>query len=206
MAIKSPAKKGEEEHVLDDLMVIQLRGLYDVEAQVVKAMPRFAKKAADAGLKEQCGQMQAEAEKRTKLLEGIFVKLEIKPQKLPSAAIRGLMEDADWIVKNIVGGVAIDAGLLAALQGVQRYLLAMYSTALSWAKMLEFRETAEILQGIVHDADERSSALDELAASRVDEAAIGEDEDEEKTNDENEDDEDADEENGEDGPEEDDDD
>jgi ferritin-like metal-binding protein YciE len=168
-------EKQEEEHVLEDLLIIQLRGLYDVEVQLAKALPKLAKKGTNQALKDAIEQSRAQTENCAKRLEGAFEVLEVKAQKLPSAAVRGLIEDADWITKNILGAAAIDVGLVAALQAIQHYRLALYGAAFEWAKLLEIQGVVDILEEIVHDADEGLEILDELAGSKINEEALGED-------------------------------
>ncbi len=176
MPTKTVAKKQEEEHVLEDLLVIQLRGLYDVETQLAKVLPRIIKKGTNPALRDALEEYRARAENYVKRLEEAFRILEIKAQKLPSAAVRGLIEDADWVTKNILGGPAIDVSLVAAFQAVQHYKLALYSAAFEWAKLLEIQEVIDILEETIHDADESLEILDELAGSKINEEALGKDE------------------------------
>ncbi len=172
MPTKTGVKKQEEEHVLEDLLVIQLRGLYDVETQLAKVLPKIIKKGTNPALREALEEYRAQTENYAKRLEGAFRILEIKAQKLPSAAIRGLIEDADWITKNILGGPAIDVGLVVAFQAIQHYKLALYSAAFEWAKLLEVQEVIDILEETMHDADESLEMLDELAGSKINEGAL----------------------------------
>lgn len=182
------SRKKEEEHVLEDLLVVQLRGMYDVETQLAKTLPRIIKKVTNTEFKESLEQYRAQTEHYVGRLEEVFAKLEVKPQKLPSAAIRGLMEDADWIAKNIMGAAAVDVGLAAVLQGVQRYRFALYGTAFAWAKLLEIQGIVDILEESMHDADESIGALDEIAESKLNKAAVGEEDDEEAEGEEEEED------------------
>ena len=175
MPTKTTAKKQEEEDILEDLLVVQLRGIYDVETQLAKALPKLIKKGSNPDLKAALEQCRAQTEHYARRLEDAFAKLEAKAQKLPSAAVRGLLEDADWVTKNILGAAAIDAALVAALQAIQHYKLALYGAAFEWAKLLELQEVIDILEETIHDTDEGLEILDELAGSKINEAALGED-------------------------------
>jgi ferritin-like metal-binding protein YciE len=176
MPTKTITKKQEDEHVLEDLLIIQLRGIYDVETQLAKVLPRIIKKGTNPALKEAFEQYRAQTEVYVKRLEEAFELLEVKAQKLPSAAIRGLIEDADWIAKNILGVAAIDVGLVAALQAIQHYKLALYGAAFEWAKLLDIKGVVDILEETMHDADEGLEALDELAGSKINEEALADEE------------------------------
>ena len=176
MPTKITTKKQEDEHVLEDLLIIQLRGIYDVEAQLTKALPRIIKKGTNPALKEAFEQYRGQTETYVKRLEEAFELLEVKAQKLPSAAIRALIEDTDWIAKNILGAAAIDVGLVAALQAIQHYKLALYGAAFEWAKLLDIKGVVDLLEETMHDSDEGLEALDELAGSKINEEALQDEE------------------------------
>jgi len=184
--------KKKETHDLGDLFAIQLRGLYDIETHLAKALPKITKKGTSPVLKEALEQYCAQIEDHVRRLEDLFEVLHVKAQKLPSAAIRGLVEDADWVAKNVYGSAAIDVGLVSALQAIQHYKVALYSTAFEWAKLLEHQEVIDILEETMHDADEGLEMFDELAGSKLNEEALAgeradsDDESEESSDDEEE--------------------
>jgi len=127
-------------------------------------------------LKEVFEQYRAQTEVYAKRLDEAFELLEVRAQKLPSAAIRGLIEDADWVAKNILGDAAIDVGLVAALQAIQHYKLALYGAAFEWAKLLDIKGVVDLLEETMHDSDEGLEALDELAGSKINEEALQDEE------------------------------
>ncbi len=133
-----PEEPAEEEDTLEDLLVLQLREMYDVATEIKKMLPKIMKKIAHPELQDRCEAQRAAAEDRARQLEGIFLKMEITPQKFPSAAVRGLAEDAEWTGKNLSGASVRDAGLAATLRLVQHYELVLYVEASSWAERLEF--------------------------------------------------------------------
>jgi ferritin-like metal-binding protein YciE len=195
MPTKNQTKKQETEHTLEDLLIVQLRGLYDVETQLAKTLPRIIKKGTNVALKDALEHERAQTEIHKKRLEDIFEVLHAKAQKLPSGTIRGLIEDVDWITKNILGTAAIDVGLAGAFQAVQHYKIALYGTAFEWAKLLEFQEVIDILEETMHDTDEGLELLDELAGSTLNEAALGGDEEDSASDEDNDGEEDEEEDN-----------
>src|SRR5581483_11135905 len=99
----------QSEMTLRELLMTKLRSLYDVENQLVKALPKMAKKAGDADLRHGFEKHEKQTEDHVSRLERVFEMLETKPQKLQSDAIRGIVADADWVMKNVKGDATLDA-------------------------------------------------------------------------------------------------
>ena len=166
-------KKVEREMTLEDLLVTKLKALYDVENQLVKALPKLAKKADHEDLRRGFERHAKQTEGHVGRLERGFDILEIRPQKLQSDAIRGLIADADWVIKNVKGDAALDANLVAAAQYIEYYEIAGYESALAWAKLLDMVDLADLLQETLDEERETSDELMELAIAEVNERALG---------------------------------
>jgi ferritin-like metal-binding protein YciE len=181
-----PNKKNTPD-TLDTLLLNKLKTLYDVEIQLVKALPKMVKKSTDAGLKEGFEDHLRQTENHVDRLDRAFKVLGVKPQKLQSEAIRGLIADAEWVIKNVHGEEALDANLIAAAQYVEHYEIAGYGAAFAWAQLLGRTEIAELLEQTLHEEEETADALNDLAAGKINEAALGESEGEEQEEDDEED-------------------
>ena len=168
------AKKSVPEMNLHDLLVIKLQVLYDVETQLVKALPKMAKNSSDEDLKAGFEEHLAQTMGQVNRLERIFAMLDMKPKKLRSESIRGLILDADWVIKNVNGDTALDANLIAAAQSVEHYEIAGYSGAHTWATELGHTEIADLLQETLDEETAAEAKLTELAASRIDHMALPE--------------------------------
>jgi ferritin-like metal-binding protein YciE len=169
-----------EEMMLEDLLVIKLKTLYDVESQLVKALPKMAKKASDAGLRRGFERHAKQTQEHVDRLERAFAELETKPQKLACDGVHGIIVDAEWGMKNIKGTAALDANLIAAGQYAEYYEIAGYRTAVAWARLLDFNEVADLLQETLDEEQETSDELTDLASSKIDEEAMGGEDDEEE--------------------------
>lgn len=162
----------QEDDTLVDLLAVQLRGMYDVEMQIIKTIPKIIKMATNERLGGACDRYRLAAGDRLKQLEEVFVKMEIKPAKLPSAAVRGLAEDMDWIGKNMVGCTIVDAGLAASVRLLQRYEITLYVEAASWAERLDLREVAGVLEEAAHEMAEDIRSFEESVARVLDDNAV----------------------------------
>ena len=157
---------------LGDIFVTKLGALLDVEQQLVKALPKMAKHATDADLRSGIEKHLDQTKEHAARLEKAFALLEVKPPKIKCDAIRGLVADGEWVMKNVKGDEALDANIIAAAQYVEHYEIAGYDSALAWAKLLDCREVANLLAQTLQEERETSGELSELAQSRVNERAL----------------------------------
>ncbi len=181
---------------LRELLTAKIQALYDVENQLVKALPRLIKKASDDDLKNAIDLHLKETEGHVERLEQVFEQLAEDPKKLKSEAIRGLIDDADWVVKNIDEPAVRDAGIIAAASYAEHYEMAGYTAAREWAKLLDEKEVAELLDANLKEEMAADQKLMRLATERLNEQAhaIDEEEEDDETEDDEEDDSDEDEE------------
>lgn len=174
-ATKKSQKAGQEGDTLFELLLTKLKSLYDVENQLVKALPKMAKNATDPDLKMGFEKHLKQTQEHVARLERAFEMLEKKPQKLAVEGMRGMIADAEWIIKNVNGEEALDASLIAAAQCVENYEMASYQSAVQWANLLEQSDIAELLQRTLDEEEETSDELAELASSKIDEGAMASD-------------------------------
>src|SRR5688572_19674304 len=91
MQRRRPAMEMES---LQDLMLEELKDLYNAEAQLLKAMPRMAKKASNEQLKEAFETHMRETEGQVERLEQVFEALGEKAKGKKCHAMEGLIKEA----------------------------------------------------------------------------------------------------------------
>src|SRR5690606_40178094 len=126
---------------LEQLFLHQLKDLYDVESQIIKALPKMAKKASSSELKKAFEIHLKETEEQKKRLEECFKELGEKPSAAKCAGIRGIIEEGEELMKKLEEP-AMDAGLVASAQRVEHYEMAAYGTARTFASQLGHEEMA----------------------------------------------------------------
>jgi ferritin-like metal-binding protein YciE len=131
---------------LNDLLIQKLSALYDIENHLVKALPKMAKAATDQALKEGFRNHLTETRTHVHRLEKAFKVLGEKPKKLKAEAIRGLVKDGEWVIKNVKPEAALDSNLVRAAQYVEHYEMAGYMGAIAWANILGEKEVRDILE------------------------------------------------------------
>lgn len=150
---------------LRELFVTKVKALYDIESELVEALPKMAEKATDPDLKEAFQHHLEETEFQVKRLEDIFDLLSEDREKLETEAIRGLVKDAEWLMKNVEEGDALDAALIGAAHAVEHYEMAKYMGAQEWAEMLGDEGVASLLEETFEEEQQASEKLTELGTT-----------------------------------------
>jgi ferritin-like metal-binding protein YciE len=165
---------------LAKLLEDQLKDLYSAENQLVKALPKMAKKASSKGLKHAFTSHLDETKNQVERLDEIGQTLDIKLSGKKCKAMEGLVEEGAEVLEAEGPGPVIDSALIAAAQRVEHYEISAYGTARAFAQQLGHDEVAELLQETLDEesaADEKLNSLseDELLpmAAEVEQAVGG---------------------------------
>jgi ferritin-like metal-binding protein YciE len=162
------------------LLEDQLKDLYSAETQLVKALPKLAKKASSNGLKEAITSHLEETKHHVERLDEIGQALEIKLAGKRCKAMEGLIEEGAEVIDAEGPGPVLDLGLIAAAQRVEHYEISAYGTARTLADQLGHEDIVDLLQETLDEesaADEKLTSLSEeeilSAAAEVEEAVGG---------------------------------
>jgi ferritin-like metal-binding protein YciE len=161
------------------LLEDQLKDLYSAENQLVKALPKMAKKASSKGLKQAITSHLEETKIHVERLEEIGQTLDVKLSGKRCKAMEGLIEEGAEALEAEGPGPVIDSALIAAAQRVEHYEMAAYGTARTFAEQLGHNGAVELLQQTLDEesaADEKLSSLseDEILPMAVElEEAVG---------------------------------
>jgi len=160
---------------LHELLVEQLRDMYDAEKQLVKALPKMAKNAESEDLADAFRSHLGETETQVTRLEEAFGIMGIPAKGKSCKAMKGLLEEGNEAMKEDEKGEMRDLAMIAAAQRVEHYEISAYGTARTLAEQLELDEVAELLQQTEDEEKQADEKLTECAVAIYDTA---EDEDE----------------------------
>ena len=164
----------KEPKQLDELFHDTLKDIYYAEKKILSALPKMAKAAQNEDLTAAFEKHQAETEEQISRLEQVFELIDQKPQGKKCAAIEGILEEGQEIIKEYKGSPALDAGLVSAAQAVEHYEIARYGTLRTWAEELGLDDAAKLLQETLDEEEATDQALTELAESVVNQEAQSE--------------------------------
>jgi len=164
----------KEPKQLDELFHDTLKDIYYAEKKILSALPKMAKAAHNDDLRAAFEKHKTETEGQIDRLEQVFQLIEQKPQGKKCAAIEGILEEGQEIIKEYKGSPALDAGLVSAAQAVEHYEIARYGTLRTWAEELGLNQAMKLLQQTLDQEEATDRALTEIAESVVNQEAQAE--------------------------------
>ena len=154
---------------LHELFLEQLADTYNAEQQLIKALPKLAKAAETDELREALESHLEETEEQATRLEELAKGLDETIKRKTCAAMKGLVEEANDLLKEQKNSSALDAGIIAACQKVEHYEIASYGTLISWARQMGHDDAVSLLEETLEEekqADEKLTSVAESVANQ----------------------------------------
>jgi ferritin-like metal-binding protein YciE len=152
---------------LKDLYIDELKDLYNAENQLLKALPKMAKKASAPELKRAFQEHVTQTEGHVNRLEKILKGLGEKPTGKTCKAMKGLVEEGKEIIEEEGDDAVLDAALIGAAQKVEHYEIAGYGVARTFASLLGEEDAMESLQRTLNEEGETDKKLTQIAESVI---------------------------------------
>ena len=152
---------------LDILLEEELKDIYSAEKQLLKALPKMAKKASSEELRAALEEHLTVTEGQVARLEDVFEALGKTAKAKTCKAMQGLIEEATELMEEDADDAVLDAGIIAAAQKVEHYEIASYGTVRTWAKLCGEDVVAELLQETLDEETEADQKLTELAENFI---------------------------------------
>jgi len=150
---------------LEDLLVEQIRDLYDAEKQLVRALPKMAEAATSEDLQEGIRSHLEETKNQVSRLERIFEELEIPAKGKACKAMRGLVEEGAEAASDEKSDEPLtDLAIIASAQRVEHYEISAYGTARAIATQLGKENIASLLEETEEEEKAADMKLTDIAA------------------------------------------
>ncbi len=156
---------------MDDLFYALLQDVYYAEKQLLKALPKMAKKTSAPNWKRRFLQHRDETETQVERLEKAFEMIGKNAKGKKCEAIIGLVKEGDEVIKEAKDDDVRDAGIVGAAQAVEHYEIARYGTLCAWAKQLGKPEIARLLHQTLEEEKKADGLLTKIAEQQVNRAA-----------------------------------
>lgn len=147
---------------LNDLLVEQLRDIYDAEKQLTKALPKLAKAASSEDLTTAIQSHLKETQEQVTRLEEVFGELGAPAKGKPCKAMKGLIEEGSEAAEEGKGAMR-DLAIISAAQKVEHYEISAYGTATAIAEKLGLDQVVELLQQTQEEEKNADSTLTDIA-------------------------------------------
>jgi ferritin-like metal-binding protein YciE len=176
----------ENMNQLRDLLKHEIKDLYSAEEQIIEALPKMIEKANNNELKKALKQHLQVTEKQRDRLDQVLEALDEEKDdegkgvlgmfkgEQKCAAMKGILEEGEKLMKEDMSPEVCDAAIIAAAQKVEHYEITSYGTARAYAEELNLNQVENLLKKTLDEEYEADDLLTELAESRVNQKAIHE--------------------------------
>jgi ferritin-like metal-binding protein YciE len=87
------------------------------------------------------------------------------------AAMKGLIEEANDLLKEQKNSSALDAAIIAAGQKVEHYEIASYGTLIAWARQMGHDDAVSLLEETLEEEKQADQKLTSVAESEANQRA-----------------------------------
>lgn len=157
---------------MHDLLLEELRDLYNAEQQLVKALPNFADKVCTPSLRDAIGSHYRETEGHVVRLERIFTTLGEKPTGKKCKGMEGLLDESEEMLSERGSDTVRDAGIISTAQRVEHYEIAGYGSAIAFAQLLGHDDIATLLEQTLAEEKAADQKLSAIAEEEVNQHAM----------------------------------
>lgn len=149
---------------LHDLIIHELKDLYDAEQQIQKALPLMSDKATHQELKLAFTDHLKETGEHINRLQKIGRLLDIDLSGEECQAIRGLIKEAQETLEVEGNKDVIDAALIAQAQRIEHYEIAGYGSIIAFADQLDLdNDIIELLNDTIEEEGNANKQLTTIA-------------------------------------------
>lgn len=161
-----------ELNTLKDLYFRELKDLFSAEQQLVKALPKMAKAAANKELAAGFQQHLEQTKEHAQRLHQILSSRQQSTRGPKCKGMEGIVAEGAEMIEEEADDEVKDAGLIAAAQRVEHYEIAGYGTARTYAELLGDQEGLKLLQTTLEEERQTDQKLSKLAKSAINVAAV----------------------------------
>lgn len=167
--------KEQNESMLKDLFLDELRDIYWAEKHLVKALPKMQKAATSEQLATAFEDHLAVTQEQVARLEQVFGLLGEKPRGKKCEAMEGLVKEAESVIEDTEEGTSTrDVGLIMGAQKIEHYEIASYGGLAQVAKTLGLQDVGDLLGETLEEEKETDQLLTTLAENNINESATTE--------------------------------
>lgn len=167
----------KKETGLQNLLVEELRDLYDAEKQLTRALPKVVKAISDEELGDAVREHLEVTKGHVQRLEQVFESLDLKAKSKPCAGMKGIVEESSETIAEKKGEEAeavLDVAIAGGARRVEHYEIAGYSAAIEMARELGHEEVAGMLEETLQEEQAADEKLAEISKRILTEAASAE--------------------------------
>lgn len=148
---------------MKELLVEELKDLYDAEQQLVQALPKMRKQTTDTELREAIDEHILETQEQVVRLEKAFRALNEKPTQKTCHGMQGLIEEAEESSKQASNDSVRDMSIIAHALRIEHYEVAAYRIAITIAERIDEYDVVELLEESLSEEEMTAEMLEGFA-------------------------------------------
>ncbi len=156
---------------LEALLLHELKDLYHAEKQIVKALPKVAKKASAPQLKNALEEHLRQTEEQVNRLEQVFQMLGQPVKGVKCKGMEGILDEGEETLKLKGTPETLDAAIIMSAQKVEHYEIAGYGSAATWAEMLGRQDIKNLLGQTLDEEEKTDRKLTEMAKTGINQSS-----------------------------------
>jgi ferritin-like metal-binding protein YciE len=152
---------------MEDLLLDQLRDLYSIETQIEVALPQLVDQTSAPALRDAITRHFEETEGQIVRLQEIFGMIGMSARGPRCLGIAALLQETEDTMRRASRGPLLDAVVIACLQRVEHYEMAVYASAIAYAGQLTQHRIAELLAESLAEESGADQGLYQIAEAFV---------------------------------------
>lgn len=153
------------------VFIDELGDMYDSEKRLIHAMPKLIAKSHSEGLKDELRKHADQCRVHMERLERAFELMGEQPRRKHCKAMEGLLAESNDLLSESSQEAVRDTAILAAVQKIEHYEIATYTTLREWAQQLGKPEVSSLLQQTLDEETAGDELLSQLALTLNNDAA-----------------------------------
>lgn len=152
---------------VQELLEDQLKDLYNAENQLLKALPKMAKRSSLDVLRKAFEEHTEQTRRQIGRLQECGQSLGIKLTGKTCAAMEGLIEEGAEAMDEHEDGAMLDVAMVAAAQRVEHYEISAYGTARTLAEHMGESQVAKLLQTTLKEESLTDEKLTKISVGKL---------------------------------------
>lgn len=148
---------------LADAFHHELQDVYSAELQLVKAIPKMAKKASCEKLSKAFQNHLTQTIKQVERIKSAFADTGKPPKAKKCEAMAGLITESEGVMAVDADPDVMDAILIGLAQKVEHYEIATYGTLCAWADKLGYKQAKRVLGQNLEEEEKTDKLLSSLS-------------------------------------------
>jgi ferritin-like metal-binding protein YciE len=154
---------------LTNVLVAEMRDLYDAEKRLTTAIPKLSKKATSRELRTALNNHLRETRGQVRRLEQAFRRLGEKPRGKACLGMRGIVDEGNEHMKEDFERDDLrDAMIIGSAMKVEHYEMASYMGAIAHARTLGQGEVRKLLEQTLREEEAADKKLRTIERSLID--------------------------------------